>query len=72
MSGTQNPKEVFELLSLKNSVFTTYIVWTSILVIKLMFMSVLTGIQRARTKVSFSRYKFHVLFCKHMIVVACV
>lgn len=49
--NTEHTKDVYELLSMKNTVFTTFVVCTSILVIKMMFMSFLTAIQRGRTKV---------------------
>lgn len=51
--NTEHTKDVYELLSMKNSVFTTFVVYTSILIIKMMLMSLITAIQRGRTKVRF-------------------
>ncbi|BFG01744.1 microsomal glutathione S-transferase 1 [Drosophila madeirensis] len=41
---------VVELLSLTNPVFKSYVFWTGVLVLKMLFMSVLTGMQRFKTK----------------------
>ncbi|XP_063703013.1 microsomal glutathione S-transferase 1-like isoform X2 [Culicoides brevitarsis] len=38
--------EVFDLLNFKNPVFTTYLFWTGVLVLKLFFMVILTARQR--------------------------
>lgn len=46
-------KTVVETLSYENPVFTTFVAWSSILVIKFMMMSVLTQIKRLITKVIF-------------------
>lgn len=40
------------LLSYENDVFTTYAFWSSVLIIKMLLMSILTGMQRFRTNVS--------------------
>lgn len=44
--------DVLDLLNFKNPVFTAYLFWTGVLVLKLMSMSLLTGRQRFRKKVS--------------------
>lgn len=57
MSVSNNTaKDVFELISTKNPVFNTYIIWTSVLIIKMMLMSLFTAAQRFRTKVSHSLF----------------
>lgn len=45
-------KTIVEIFSYDNIVFTTYIAWSSILVMKMMCMSVATAIQRIKTRVS--------------------
>lgn len=44
-----------ELLSLTNPVFKSYTFWTGVLVIKMLAMSLLTGLQRFKTKVRATR-----------------
>lgn len=44
-------KNIVEIFAVQNPVFTTYIAWSSILVIKMVLMSFLTGFTRKRTKV---------------------
>ncbi|XP_034124224.1 microsomal glutathione S-transferase 1 isoform X2 [Drosophila guanche] len=39
-----------ELISMENEVFRVYLGWTAVLVIKMLFMSVLTAMQRFKTK----------------------
>lgn len=46
---------VFELLSRDNVVFRAYAFWASVLLLKTLAMSMLTAMQRFRTKVSWSR-----------------
>ncbi|XP_022208689.1 microsomal glutathione S-transferase 1 isoform X2 [Drosophila obscura] len=41
---------IVELLSLNNPVFKSYVFWTGVLVIKMLLMSLLTGLQRFKTK----------------------
>ncbi|XP_054730219.1 microsomal glutathione S-transferase 1-like [Anastrepha obliqua] len=43
-------KFAFELLTLENEVFTAYLFWSAILVLKMLFMSLLTGFTRFRTQ----------------------
>lgn len=45
-------KTIVEIFSYDNIVFTTYIAWSSILVMKMMCMSLATAIQRIKTRVS--------------------
>lgn len=47
----QSNMKVYELLDTSNPVFCSYIVWTSILAIKVMLMSTLTSLQRFRNQV---------------------
>uniref|UniRef100_A0A0A1XK77 Microsomal glutathione S-transferase 1 n=1 Tax=Zeugodacus cucurbitae TaxID=28588 RepID=A0A0A1XK77_ZEUCU len=42
-------KLAFDLLSLENNVFKAYLFWTAILVLKMLFMSLITGFMRFRT-----------------------
>ncbi|XP_014087471.1 microsomal glutathione S-transferase 1 [Bactrocera oleae] len=42
-------KLTFELLTLENNVFKAYLFWSAILVLKMLFMSLLTGFMRFRT-----------------------
>lgn len=51
---------LYELLSKDNVVFRTYAFWTTVLLLKLLAMSILTGLQRFRTKV---KSKFFVWNC---------
>lgn len=44
-------KLAFELLTLENNVFKAYLFWSAILVLKMLFMSLLTGLMRFRTMV---------------------
>lgn len=44
-----------ELLSLTNPVFKSYTFWAGVLVIKMLAMSLLTGLQRFKTKVRAAR-----------------
>lgn len=48
-------KTVVELLAVQNPVFTTFVAWSSILVIKMICMSFFTAITRQRTKVRFTK-----------------
>lgn len=41
-----------KLLDLSNPVFSSYVLWSSILVLKMLAMSVLTAVQRFKNKVS--------------------
>lgn len=46
-----------ELLSLTNPVFKSFVFWVGVLVIKMLAMSLLTAIQRFKTKVRGGRYQ---------------
>lgn len=52
MSAPGMPESMLDLLSWQNPVFRQYAFWTAILVIKMALMSVLTMVQRFRTKVN--------------------
>ncbi|XP_036318440.1 microsomal glutathione S-transferase 1 isoform X1 [Rhagoletis pomonella] len=43
-------KIAFELLTLENEVLRAYLFWSAILVLKMLFMSLLTGLMRFRTQ----------------------
>ncbi|XP_067640990.1 microsomal glutathione S-transferase 1-like [Eurosta solidaginis] len=43
-------KNAFELLTLENEVFKAYLFWSAVLVLKMLFMSLLTGFMRFRTQ----------------------
>ncbi|XP_075158362.1 microsomal glutathione S-transferase-like isoform X1 [Haematobia irritans] len=43
-------KNVMDLLNLNNDVFRAYLFWSGVLVLKMLIMSMLTGLQRFRTK----------------------
>lgn len=47
-----NKLNYFSMLNLDNPVFCCFLFWTSILVIKMLLMSLLTALQRFRYKVS--------------------
>lgn len=47
-------KSINEIFSYDNIVFTTYIAWSSILVIKMLLLSPMTAFQRMKTRVSCS------------------
>lgn len=44
-------KEAIEILTINKAVFTSYAFWAAILVLKMIFMSMLTGIHRFRKRV---------------------
>lgn len=43
---------LIDLISYENDVFRTYAFWASVLIIKMLFMSILTGMTRYKTNVS--------------------
>lgn len=45
-------KTIVQILSRDNPVFSNFVAYSSLLIIKFMLMSILTAIQRMRTKVS--------------------
>lgn len=45
-------KTILDLLTYENPVLRSFAFWTAMLVIKMLLMSILTGVQRFRTKVS--------------------
>lgn len=47
----ENATTTFELLDKNNPVFSSFMYWASLLVLKFMLMSTLTAFQRIRTKV---------------------
>lgn len=55
-------KLTFELLTLENNVFKAYLFWSAILVLKMLFMSLLTGFMRFRTMVRISGIQIYILF----------
>ncbi|XP_065363097.1 microsomal glutathione S-transferase 1 isoform X3 [Calliphora vicina] len=50
-STTSNKLNYFSMLNLDNPVFCCFLFWTSVLVIKMLLMSLLTALQRFRFKV---------------------
>jgi glutathione S-transferase len=44
---------LFETISVENPVFKAYAFWSAVLVLKILAMSILTGMQRVKNKVSF-------------------
>lgn len=62
-----------ELLSelTRNEVFRVYVFWSGVLVVKMLFMSLLTGMQRFRTKVRFLILFYFKLLC-HSIIMQCI
>lgn len=48
---------VLDLLSVDNPVFRNYVVWSGVLLLKTLAMSILTGSKRFRTKV-YIQYAF--------------
>ncbi|XP_061396674.1 microsomal glutathione S-transferase 1 [Musca vetustissima] len=51
MPNNKSPTGGFSLLNLENRVFCCFLVWTSVLVGKMLLMSMLTALQRFRNKV---------------------
>ena len=47
--------KVLDLLSFDNEVFKSYMFWSAVLVLKMLAMSMLTGLQRFKTHVSKKR-----------------
>lgn len=59
----QKEGEMGNLLSLENPVFCCYLFWATVLVVKMLLMSLLTALQRFRYKVSNDKYSPHHHIC---------
>lgn len=56
-------KPVSELWSIDNAVFTTFIFWSSVLIVKTLFMVVLTAFQRFKNQViNLAPFKHRIMF----------
>lgn len=62
-SVQQREGEMGNLLSLENPVFCCYLFWATVLVVKMLLMSLLTALQRFRYKVSNDKYSPHHHIC---------
>lgn len=62
-SVQQREGEMAILLSLENPVFCCYLFWATVLVVKMLLMSLLTALQRFRYKVSNDEYSPHHNIC---------
>lgn len=62
-SVPQREGEMGNLLSLENPVFCCYLFWATVLVVKMLLMSLLTALQRFRYKVSNDKYSPHHHIC---------
>lgn len=63
LTNSEQGKLSYQLLDRENPVFGTFIVWSSILVLKFLFMSFLTAFQRFKTKVCVWLLKRYVCVC---------
>lgn len=50
---SKNKLKMSNLIDLKNPVFSSYVLWSSVLVLKMLGMSLLTAVQRFKNKVSY-------------------